>query len=255
MDDFHDAEEFSQGTNEEVHKPTYISKDGFVQTPIIRGGTEVTPLYFKANLFGGIICGGYARWMCSPADQVVPAGDVDVYFPSESGFEGMKQSLLNELLTIKHENDISVTFALADEDSKFRGCPSIQLIKPIKEGRVVAIGSMEDILSNFDFTVVRAGMVDRDFCMVDADFMHDERSKILRLKNIHCPVGSTLRCMKYSKKGYWLPPLQSLQLFFDWDNRDDSYKIKLIEFVTTANNGHGLTQKEIDEMESMMRID
>jgi hypothetical protein len=141
------------------------------------------------------------------------------------------------------------------EDGIFQHCPNIQLIKPIKEGRVVAVGSMEEILKNFDFTVVRAAIVDEDTVLVDADFMHDEQKKILRLKNIHCPISSTLRCMKYSAKGYWLPTRQALALFLDWDARTDDYRDELIGFIMRMDSGEELTKEEINELEALMRRD
>lgn len=117
------------------------------------------------------------------------------------------------------------------------------------------MGSKEEVLSNFDFTVVRAAILSPNTVLVDADFMHDEENKILRLKNIHCPISSTLRCMKYAAKGYWLPPIQALSLFLDWDNRSDDYRRELAEYLAKANGGEGLTQEEIDHLEELMRID
>jgi len=90
--------------------------------------------------------------------------------------------------------------------------------------------------------------------LVDADFNHDETKRILRLKNIHCPISSTLRCMKYAKKGYWLPSFQCMRLFLDWDSRNDEYREKLGEFFAQFE-GDGLSKKEIGELEAMMRID
>jgi len=94
-----------------------------------------------------------------------------------------------------------------------------------------------------------------DRALVDADFMHDEEKKILRIKNIHCPISSTLRCMKYARKGYWLPPMQCCRLFIDWEERDEEYREKIIEFLKKSDMGEGLTKADIEEMEALMRID
>jgi hypothetical protein len=239
----------------DIKEPSYVSQDGFEKVPIIRGFYEIEPLFNTIKKYSGMLMGGYVRWMCSPADQPILPGDIDVYFCSEGDYDRCKEDLLNEGLQVKHENVVSCTFAKATVDSKYRGCPDIQLIKPIEEGNILTMGSMESILDNFDFSVVRAGVINKHTAMVDKDFLHDEARKILRLKNIHCPVGSTLRCMKYSKKGYWLPPTQVFRLFVDWDNRTAEYKEKLYDFVTKANDGTGLSQKEIDEMEAMFRVD
>ena len=238
---------------EERMEPTYISRDGFVNVKVLRGYTELEAVHDLVVKFGGIICGGYVRWMCSTAEAPVLPGDLDIYFENDRDFEEASRKIML-YLPVKHENEISRTFLRA-RSGPFVGAPDIQLIKPVSEGKVETNGDMQKVLENFDFTVVRAGLNSSRGAFVDADFAHDEAKKILRLKNIHCPVGSTLRCMKYSKKGYWLPPTQALRLFFDWDMRSDEYKAELIRFVTMANNGTGLTQKEIDEMEKMMRID
>lgn len=239
-----------------MSKQRYLSQDGFVDIKPVRGVHEVRVLYRDMKDFGGLVCGGYVRWMCSPADKPVYPGDVDVYFPEEKDFNRAKVLLLSHGLKKKHENDVSFTFTKPGFLSRYRGLPSIQLIKPVEVGRIMSVNKgVEEILKNFDFTVVRAGMVGRRLCRVDADFEHDEKDLRLRLKNIHCPVGSTLRCMKYRGKGYWLPPTETLKLFFDWDSRTDDYKNKLIDFVTKAEAVDGLNKKEIEEMEKMFMID
>jgi hypothetical protein len=246
---------------EERKKPKYVSKEGFEKVLVFRGFTEIEQLHnelkkeIKRDAF---ICGGYVRYMCSPRHDPSPASDVDIYCMNEEVFEKVKKLFKRTdiALTIKHENDISITYQRpTSSDHPFFASPPIQLIKPLKEGRVVSFGSMEEILTNFDFTVIRAGLLDHTLALVDADFIHDEGARILRLKNIHCPISSTLRCMKYARKGYWLPPFNCLKLFLDWDERDADYRAKLVEFLALANNGEGLTQKDIDELEALMRID
>ena len=241
---------------EETSKPkpeVYHPKDGFEVVPLLRGFTEIKKL-FSFLPSGVIICGGYARYCASPRYDPELPSDVDIYCETEDLFNSTKETFKILNLTIKHENDISVTYHRAFE-GVLAYTPIIQLIKPVKEAKIVAVGKMEDILTNFDFTVVRAGVLNEDSVMVDADFIHDETHKILRLKNIHCPVSSTLRCLKYSKKGYWLKPFEALRLFLDWQNRDDDYRTKLIDFLKKSDDGDELTQEEVDHLEAMMRID
>jgi hypothetical protein len=114
---------------------------------------------------------------------------------------------------------------------------------------------METILKNFDFTIIRVGILSEEEVLADADFEHDEKNRLLRFKNIHCPVSSTLRCMKYSRKGYYLRPFESLKLFIDWSNRTDDYRAELVGFLEKADEGDGLTREEVDELEKLMRID
>ncbi|MDD5459737.1 MAG: hypothetical protein PHF37_10140, partial [Phycisphaerae bacterium] len=72
---------------------------------------------------------------------------------------------------------------------------------------------------------------------------------------IHCPVSATLRCMKYSRKGYFLRPFECMKLFIDWSNRDQSYRDKLVDFLTKAGQEEGLSKDDVEELEAMMRID
>lgn len=251
--------ETSKDATDQVHneqkKPVYESRNGFETVPIYRGFYEIKKVFEIINPLGAIICGGYARYCASNHKNPLVGADVDVYCPSDEVFETLKTIFtVQHKLEVKHENEMALTFKKTTE-GHLAHTPIIQLIKPIKEGRVVAVGSMEDILSNFDFTVVRAGIINDHECMVDADFLHDEERRILRLKNIHCPISSTLRCMKYAAKGYWLPPFQCLALFTDWDGRSDEYRQKLYAFLDEAQDGEGLSQEQVNELEKMMRVD
>lgn len=242
---------------ENKKQPRYKSQQGYVIVPLVRGFTEIKP-FFEALRFletDAFICGGYARYCASPnmGNRLGKAGDVDVYCPTEKQFTIVRK-FFDSQLGKRHENEMAITYSRTREGT-FRMCPTLQLIKPIKEGRVVAVGAMTEILDNFDFTVVRAAIINESEVMVDADFMHDEERKILRLKNIHCPISSTLRCMKYAAKGYWLPPRQALSLFLDWDNRTDEYRGELISFVLRIDNDEKLTKEEINKFEALMRRD
>jgi len=235
----------------------YISKDGFEKVPLIRGVCEIAPILEDLKKHSEtFVCGGYVRYCASPKRNPVIGRDVDLYSMNEEAFDKIKK-FYDDQLTIQHENDISVTYKKPewDSDSKYLYVPTIQLIKPVKEGKVVGFGTMEEVIENFDFTVVRIALLDEKTALADADFLHDERHGLLRLKNIHCPISSTLRCMKYAKKGYWLKPLETFKLFLDWDQKSDEYKSKLQDWLNKANAGKGLTQNEVNELERMMMVD
>ena len=247
-------------SKEEKLPPAYISKEGFEKVKVIRGFTEIEPLYEELCIlldYGDVhFLGGYIRYMCSPHPSPAKPGDLDIYFKDEDIYKKIKEEFIGWGFTIKHENPVSVSFALiTDTDNRFFGTPEVQLIKPIEDGAIKAVGEMEHIISNFDFTVIRCGFISPQLALVDADFMHDEEHRILRIKNIHCPISSTLRCMKYARKGYWLPPLQCCRLFFDWEDRTDAYRQEIYEFLIEADKGEGLTREDIEKMERLMRID
>ncbi len=234
--------------------------EGWVQIPIMRGVFEIEPLLDLCDKHGGKIIGGYARFCCSTREQVVKAGDVDIFPVGETEeeskrvFEGHQAALALAGLKIKHENNVSITYELA-ETAPFNRCPTIQLIKPILEGAVVTMGSTETILDSFDFTIVRVALnADRKTATAWASFIDDEQRKRLRILNIHCPISSLLRVMKYGRKGYYMRPVEALKLFQDWDLRSDDYKKRMQDLFTTGQMGT-LSQKEIDELESLLRVD
>jgi hypothetical protein len=229
----------------------------FVEVPVYRGFTEIRFLYELLGETGAVICGGYARYMCSPHQSPVSASDVDVYCPTEEIFKKTKFLLESYDLKKKHENSVSLTYhqpLYKDNENFFRHLP-IQLIKPIKEGKIVTIGSPETIIDNFDFTVIRIALISEEMALADSDFTGDELSRKLHIKNIHCPISSTLRCCKYSRKGYWLSPFQAMKLFLDWSDRPESYRARLLDFFKKSEESGQFTQKEIDELEALMRVD
>lgn len=245
-------------------KKPYKSKDGFEIIPLRRGFTEIIPLWkilekitnkTKAECF---ICGGYARWCASPKYKPEPAGDIDIYSQSNKVYTRLVNELLFSKdglsLKVKNENNMALTLE-HPPNGVFHYMPPIQIIKPTNQGRIVAKGDKVTILSNFDFTIIRAAIEAPNVVLVDADFEHDETHNILRLKNIHCPVSSLLRCLKYVKKGYWLRPMEAAKLFADWTSRDEEYRDKILDYIIKADKGEGLSREEIDELEALMRID
>ena len=234
-------------------KEKYVSKSGFVEVPVRRGFDEMLPLWTILEEVKSetgkdcFVCGGYARWCASPKVKPVEATDIDVYCEDEAVFEILKNKIGRTSLEVRHDNPISLTYRKPDAGI-FADMLPLQLIKPVLDGAIVAMGDKASILNAFDFTVIRAAIVSSNTVLADADFLHDEEKGLIRIKNIHCPISSTLRCMKYSRKGYFLTPFQCLGLFLDWDSRDDDYRLKLKEFLEKASENEGLTQEEVDEL-------
>jgi len=233
----------------------------FVETKLVRGFTEISVLYKTIQSFGGMICGGYARYCASLRTSPIPARDVDIFFRTPEEYEQAKSKFLADGLEIKHENEVSLTFKLPEDPKHlWRTTPPIQLIKPMKEARLLTYGTPEEILDYFDFTIVRAFIKDENTVLVDENFEKDELGTNLRIKNIHCPISSLFRAIKYIRRGYFLSPVESIKLFIDWQNRDQEYRDKVFSFLAKIDihNDTGqstLTQQEIDEFERLMRID
>lgn len=234
--------------------------EGWIQIPILRGIYEIEPVINLLDIHGGKVIGGYARFCCSERDEPRKAQDCDLFPVGDSEdtclkiYDSLKSSLLAAGLTVKSENNMSVTFD-AENAPAFKRCPTIQIIKPVIEGSIVTIGTVEEILENFDFTVVRCALnSDRRTATAWASFPKDEMQMKLRILNIHCPISSLLRVMKYARKGYYMRPVEALKLFNDWQERTPEYRARMNELFTTGQFGK-ITKEEIDELEKLMRVD
>jgi hypothetical protein len=243
--------------------------DGFIKLPILRGFTEIVPLYEAVTKINCLIAGGYARYCASPGRSVIKASDIDLFPQDKEAYEKLYTLLVIKMqFGIKHENGVSITLAhtpftelAGNNDPRWGTMPTIQIIKPVEEGHIVSVGDIETILNNFDFSIVRAAIISPTECLVDANFEEDEYYNFLRIKNIHCPISSSLRFMKYTRKGYFTRPLEVLKLFMEWDVRGNDYKNRMIELFKTSNirdeegNIVPMTQENIDELEALLRID
>lgn len=237
----------------------------FKTIPLKRGFYEVSKFFDLCQSHNAVICGGYARYCASPlpTQRVIPAGDVDLFPKSEEASGKILESLKGMGFEVRHENHVSITMKPSkNKEKELEFLPVPQIIKPVVEGKIVTLGTVEEILENFDFTIVRAALISENVVMVDENFEEDEKHKKLRLKNIHCPVSSLLRCCKYAKKGYFMSPAEALKLFIDWTNRGEDYQNSIIGFFKKSSKGKvseenpdGITQEEIDELEALLRID
>jgi len=197
--------------------------------PIKRGFTEISKLFDIITPFNCYICGGYARYCLSPQRNPTPTSDVDIYAETQEAFDGVKEAFEERQFDIIHKNDVSIVYMPVGDD--FIACPKINLIVPREEFRVKTVGSIEEVLNNFDFTICRAGITSPTEGVVDEDFLTHESTQKLVIKNIHCPVSSAMRFMKYYKKGYFTRPMQVLKLFQDWDERGQEYRDKLTSMI------------------------
>lgn len=231
----------------------------YIQTPVLRGFSEIALVYELAQRHNFMICGGYARYCASQSATPIPAGDVDLFPQSDTNHEALIAEIKAIGFEVKHENEISVTFKRLAEhaDVRWTVCPVIQVIKPVLQGAIVTVGPMEEVLNNFDFTIVRAAILNPTTVLVDEDFIADDKACKLKLKNIHCPISSTMRCIKYSKKGYWLALSESVKLFLDWNERGPEYQQKLIGLIDAMKTPEGEepNKEDIEELEKLMSID
>lgn len=212
------------------------------------------------NLIGkdeAYILGGFAKHVCSPEkSNIKNISDIDIYCKDEEVFKKMREKL-KEAKFEEHKKEYTICI-MYTKKNPFN--IKIQLIKPIEDLNVKTMGSLEDILNNFDFSVARVGILNKEEALCDDDFEEHEKKKLCVLKFIHCPVSSTIRLMKYAKKGYKVRPREVFKLFRDWDNRPKEYKDKLYELfdkidILGDDGKTSATEKEIEELERLLRRD
>lgn len=246
---------------EKDSKPRTPPPEGWVQIPIRRGIFEITRLLDLRDKCGGRIIGGYGRYCCSERQSPHNAGDVDIFpivekegINSQTIFDMWKSALVVEGLKVKHENEVSITYE-KPEEGPFLACPVIQLIKPTLEGAIVTEGTVEEVLGNFDFTVVRVALnPDRLTATAWASFVEDDKKGLIRILNIHCPVSSLLRVCKYARKGYYCRPAEAMKLFADWTNRTPEYREKILNLFLKGNMGE-ISKEEIEDLEKLLHVD
>lgn len=211
---------------------------------------------FKEDIY---ICGGYARWMCSPISIPVLPKDIDIYCKTIDIYNRVKTKLRG-FCAVKHSNDVSTTyFKPNNPNSPLFGLKELQLITPMKKGAVVTEGSLDEILQNFDFTIARIGI---DYTLwttgrasADSDFDRDESGHRLVFKNIHCPVSSLFRCIKYCGRGYKIKTAEIIKLFLDWENRTPEYRKEIVDFFGDFTAGKNMSQAAVSAMYNMLKVD
>jgi hypothetical protein len=202
---------------------------------------------------GGVIAGGYARFCASPRRDPLPFGDVDVFCRDEASVARVRAVLDARGFVLERETAISWNYHPKRRWFR-RSIPPLQVIKPKREGKIDTTGDLREIIANFDFSVVAAGLISPERALVDEMFEADEEAKRLRYRFIHCPVGGVLRVAKYVAKGYEISASEAMKLFADWDARSKSYKSKL-KTVTRRMGSGKATKAERDEAYNLMKVD
>jgi hypothetical protein len=227
----------------------------FTQVPVIRGIYEITWLLDLLQDFPAHVCGGYARYCASPRAKPIEANAVDIYCETVEVFDTLRLKFQELGFREKFASGVAITYHRAKSGKVGAAHGPIQLIKPIDQGAIKTSGSVENILSNFDFTVIRILInKDRLTCTADEDFLNDEGYMFLRIKNIHCPVSSSMRFMKYYQKGYKTKLVQILKLFADWEARTPEYKAKLVNAIASLE-ADTMEPEDIQALYDLMTID
>jgi hypothetical protein len=227
-----------------------------VTIPILKEKLRIKYLLDLIGQDKAYIMGGFVRYCCTEKETIKHAHDIDIYCYDQTVFDSMRKKL-NEAGFTEHKKEYPVCVMFAKKGPV--DFP-LQLIKPIQDFNLKALGTMEEIIENFDFTVARIGVINENEAMADDDFIADATQKKLVIKFIHCPVSSMLRIMKYAKKGFSIRPFEIFKLFVDWEGRDNNYRQIIAELFLKSNKiGEDgkpeITDDEIEHMERLLRRD
>ena len=246
--------------------------------PVYRGVEKIAPFY-ALWADKAYFAGGFVRWMCSPAFEPAPAGDLDIWPKSDDFCTEIVKDL--EKLTGGTVQRINggpgqiVDFANLDVAEPVKKGPAtihesplayttvihgqrIQVIKPRKEGRIVSSGTLEQIIDGFDFTCIRIGLNDLHSAQADDDFVQDEMRKRLVIKKIHCPIAMIKRLAKYVNKGYRVSPTETFKLFIEWDARSPDFKAEmhdLMNQLVEAENWWALDVETRERIQEILYVD
>jgi len=192
---------------------------------------DIIKKVFEATGNFGFICGGFARYVMSPAENPVVPSDIDIYCETQEVYDAIVNNFsLHTAVKKKKETEIETKFSLIlnSNDAFHKESLEIQLIKPVEIFNLVSKGTFETILDNFDFTIAKCAIIPGNNggyeCYQDSDFHDDELRRELVISNIHCPISSMKRVIKYCNRGYSIESKELLKLFIDYENRDPQWK-------------------------------
>ncbi len=190
----------------------------------------------------GFIGGGFARHAILPnfTDHLMPLpGDIDIFHVNKDDdltldIEGLGYRVTKKLVH-------------ATEFRRNEGELTVQLIKPHANDTIKMWGSIEEVLSNFDFTVnmcalqrLSGGGSLNGYPLYRGTFgdttVQDNIDKQLVLNHINCPIAMLLRTCKYIGKGYKTTMMNLAKIVVAFEEMPDEYRYKIMEYVENVDD-------------------
>ena len=223
----------------------------------INRGLDIIDLVFRLTSNKGFISGGFARYAISRKDNPEMPGDIDIFTRNMDEFSNIRTAFGNvEKMKRKSESDMEVKYEYTLSSGFHSNVYNIQLIKPLNIARMVSGGSIEDVLENFDFTIaksaIKPGIMGSPTAVCHPDFhVHDLESTLV-ITNIHCPISSMKRVIKYTQRGFKIDNKELLKLFVDYENRPQDWKNLVHRGI---NNPQGMSASERQSFARGMYMD
>lgn len=217
--------------------------------PILRE-QETIDLIFSLTEGLGFICGGFARYCISQSKIPIVPNDIDIFCETEEVYEKIA-SLFEKANNVKKGRKTKIEtkykIQLGNKTGFHQEYYGVQLIKPTQIMNMISVGDVYTILDNFDFTIARCAILPDNKTVAHVSFMAHELMKTLVITNIHCPISSLKRVIKYCQKGYTVESFELLKLFIDYENRSTEWK-------KTIANGLGENQLNEEEIQKFLEL-
>lgn len=168
---------------------------------IKRRNSEVAEIIADVLSLGGFFAGGYVRWEVTEDDKDYT--DIDIFCKTSLAFDRLVDFMIERYGVVSK----TTPFALTWENVAEGRC--IQLIKTDYDsfGRKL-YGEPEDIIRDFDFTVIAIATTSVNTYGYHRDFLLDNalnRLTWLRQPNAGECLANFYRLMKYARKGFAVP--------------------------------------------------
>lgn len=235
-----------------VQNPTLegvIDPGVYVDAMIVRH-LDIIKLIFELSGGEGFISGGFARYCVSKNEDAIIPNDIDVFCRDEETFKRIESRMKSHPeMKRKGKTEIETKFEYRMSSGFHKNYYSIQVIKPTQIMNMVSDGDYARVLDNFDFTISKAAILNSSediFAVVHKDFHEHDAANKLVITNIHCPISSMKRVIKYCNKGYHIESSELLKLFKDYENRSPEWK-------DLVNKGLSHTDMSKEERKNFLR--
>lgn len=217
---------------------------------------SVIDLVFSITENEGFICGGFARYCVSANEKPILPSDIDVFCKDGATFERILQRVkAHPDMVRKSSTQIETKYEYKIKSGFHKESYGIQLIKPAHIHNMVSEGDWGKVLDNFDFTIAKCAILPSGEAFVHPDFAaHDEQNKLI-ITNIHCPISSCKRVIKYCSRGYKIESSEILKLFNDFENRPADWKILIREGLSMKPDDENYDPDRHDKFISAMYFD
>ena len=173
---------------------------------------NITPLHNLIKEYG-FIAGGSCRSLIEKEEPK----DYDIFCYTKEGYEPIKTILLN-------------MYGKTRENALVFQMNNIQLIKPRENKYLKTYGTPFEVVSKFDFSVCRGYFDGKEAQFIDSDSLAHIEAKSLVINNIVCPISTTKRIIKYTKRGYFIKIREILKLYYEFSQRVASGDINIDSF-------------------------